>query len=272
MLLFPDCKINLGLYVLSRRKDGYHDIDTVMYPVRGLCDALEIISSERDGVEFSSSGLPTDGAPDDNLCVKAYRAVCRDYAVGGVRMHLHKHIPMGAGLGGGSSDAAFVIRGLSELFGLGLDTARMEALAAGIGSDTAFFVADRPAFARGRGEILSPAPRVLSGYRLVLVKPDEHVSTAEAYRHVVPADPEVPLAEALRLPVRCWREYVRNDFEPSVFRAHPLLREIKEQLYGLGAAYASMSGSGSALYALFDGEAPDLSVFGDLFVYQEDMV
>lgn len=269
MLLFPDCKINIGLRVVSRRADGYHNIETVMYPVRGLCDAIEILPSDCPGVEFVSSGLRVDSPPEKNLCVRAYRAVAEKYPLGGVRIHLHKVVPMGAGLGGGSADAAFVIRGLSELFSLGLSVSEMERLAAGIGSDTAFFVADRPALATGRGEVLSPVSLPLKGYRLMIVKPDEFVSTAEAYSHVVPRVPECPLVEALASSVGTWRERVANDFEASVFRNHPVLAAVKETLYRSGALYASMSGSGAAMYGIFDREVAVPDEFGDMFVYQE---
>jgi len=271
MLLFPDCKINIGLRVVSRRDDGYHEIETVMYPIRGLCDAVEILPSDRPGVEFVSSGLRVDSPSEKNLCVRAYRAVAEKYPLGGVRIHLHKVVPMGAGLGGGSADAAFVIRGLSALFSLGLSGTEMERIAAGIGSDTAFFVADRPALATGRGEVLSPVSLPLSGYRIVIVKPDESVSTAEAYSHVVPRVPERPLVEALSAPVETWRETVANDFEASVFRNHPALASLKETLYRCGALYASMSGSGAAVYGIFDRTAAVPDAFGDVFVHQEIM-
>ena len=269
MLLFPDCKINIGLRIVSRREDGYHNIETVMYPLRGLCDAVEILPSERPGVEFVSSGLLVDSPAEKNLCVRAYRAVSEVCPLGGVRIHLHKTVPMGAGLGGGSADAAFVIRGLCELFSLGLGVGEMERLAAGIGSDTAFFVADRPALATGRGEVLSPVSLPLQGYRLMVVKPDEFVSTAEAYSRVVPCVPERPLVDALAAPIGTWRDSVVNDFESSVFLRHPVLRSVKETLYRIGALYASMSGSGAALYGIFDREVAVPDEFADMFVHQE---
>lgn len=272
MIFFPNAKINLGLHVLAKRPDGYHDLETLMYPVRGLCDALEIIPSEGPGVRFSTSGLAVDGPPEKNLCLRAYEAFRRQFSVGGVRIHLHKAIPMGAGLGGGSADAAWVIRGLADVFELDLSLPVMEEMAAGIGSDTAFFVANRPALATGRGEVLVPVDFSLAGYRLVILKPSFGVSTAQAYARVTPRRPAQPLMELLRQPVAAWRETVVNDFEASVFRQFPLLEQLKQAMYQAGALYAAMSGSGSALFGLFPGGEEVLFLeHNDLFVYQEDM-
>ena len=272
MLLFPNCKINIGLRVVERRADGYHDIETWMVPVRGLCDIVEIVHAPGDGAEFVSSGLAVDCPPEKNLCLRAYRALHERFPIGGVRIHLHKIVPMGAGLGGGSADAAFVVKGLSELFGLNLSRKCMEELCAGIGSDTAFFVANRPALATGRGEILEPVDFSLRGKRLLIVKPAESVSTAEAYAGIAPRRMDRPLLECLNAPVDRWRETVRNDFEPVVFRAHPQLERLRNEMYRRGAVYASMTGSGAAVYGIFDGGAPIDSDFGNVFVYQEDMV
>ena len=272
MIFFPGCKINIGLHVVSKRADGYHDLETLMFPVRGLCDAVEIIRSRTTGVEFTSSGLPVGGPVQKNLCVRAYEQVRRAYPISGVKIHLHKRVPMGAGLGGGSADAACVIRGLSQLFGLRLSISTMEALAAEIGSDTSFFIADRPAIATGRGEVLTPYGLSLQGYRLVIVKPDTGVSTAGAYARVTPHKPEISLTEKLALPVERWRGEIVNDFEESVFPQYPQIGQVKRQLYDLGALYASMSGSGSAVYGIFPRrhEIPT-GVFEKMFVYQEDM-
>lgn len=273
MILFPPCKINLGLRVLAKRADGYHELETLMYPVYGLCDALEIIPSPEGGMRFSASGLAVDAPAQNNLCVRAYEALRQHYAVGGVQMHLHKVVPMGAGLGGGSADAAYVIRGLSELFALDLSQEEMESIAAGIGSDTAFFVSASPALATGRGEILSPVDFSLHGYRLVIVKPPFGVSTAQAYARITPSPVERPLLDCLRQPVATWRTGVVNDFEASVFAQFPRLAQLKEVLYACGALYAAMSGSGSALFGLFPaGEPVRLPGLADEFVYQEDIL
>ena len=186
MLLFPNCKINIGLRVVAKRTDGYHDIETVMYPVRGLCDALEILPDATDDISFTSSGLETGVDPERNICVRAYRAFREACPIGGVRMHLHKTIPMGAGLGGGSADAALTIKGLAELFGVPLTAEQMIRLAAQVGSDVPFFIDGRPTLVTGRGEILAPVAGSPIGHRLVIVKPDESVSTAEAYAGVAP--------------------------------------------------------------------------------------
>ena len=272
MLLFPNCKINLGLRIVSKRADGYHDIETVMYPVENLCDALEILRYDCEDIEFSVSGIRIDGAVEKNICLKAYRVVQREYPqVRGVYMHLHKAIPMGAGLGGGSSDAAYVIRELSDLFGLGIGQSQMERMASEVGSDVPFFVANRPALATGRGERLEPVDRLLAGWQLVLVKPPISVGTAEAYAGVTPRRSERPLTDILyRTPIEQWRECVVNDFEPSVFARYPIIARIKSDLYRLGAVYASMSGSGSTVFGIFDRtKNVDLSCFQDMFVHHE---
>lgn len=272
MILFPNCKINLGLRILSKRVDGYHELETLMYPVSGLCDALEIIPGEGEGVSFSASGLLVDAPVEKNLCVRAYEALRRRYPLGGVKIHLHKKVPMGAGLGGGSADAAYVIRGLSDMFELGLSLSEKEAVAAEIGSDTAFFVSGRPALASGRGEVLRPVEFSLRGYRLVIVKPSFGVSTAQAYAQVKPAPTEVSLWHLLAQPVSAWKDTVFNDFEPSVFAQFPRLKILKQKLYEAGALYAAMSGSGSAIFGLFPGgESVSLSGLSDEFVYQEDI-
>ncbi len=269
MIVFPNCKINIGLRILRRRADGYHDIETVMFPVRGLCDAVELLKKDAPGVEFSSSGLHVASAVEKNLCVRAYNIIRERYGIGGVRMHLHKVVPMGAGLGGGSADATFVLRGLNDLFGLGITDGGLESLAAELGSDTPFFVRNRPVLATGRGEVMKPVDIDLKGYKLAVIKPDIFISTAEAYAGVKPAEPEVSLAALVKRPVSEWRVGIINDFECSVFAREPRLAELKEMLYEQGAVYASMSGSGSALYGIFPPETEIGGLSPDLFVYQE---
>jgi 4-diphosphocytidyl-2-C-methyl-D-erythritol kinase len=234
MIAFPPCKINLGLNVLRRRADNYHDIETCFYPIPWT-DILEVIPSNR--FEFTTSGNVIPG--DDNLCIKAYQLLDAPPA----KIHLHKIIPTGAGLGGGSSDAALTLRLLNDVFALGLSKTQLRSLAAQIGSDCAFFIDDVPMIGTGRGDILTPADISLKGKFIVVVKPDVHVSTAEAYADVVPKESKLDLSDLNAL---------KNDFEESVFEKHPLIGSIKKQLYGAGAMYASMSGSGSAVYAIFD--------------------
>lgn len=256
MLSFPNCKINLGLHVVSKRPDGYHNLETLFLPVP-LTDELEINISETNS--FSQDGIPIVGNPNDNLCVKAYNLLRESYPeqVGSVTIHLKKNIPFGAGLGGGSADAAFTLKMLNELFSLQLSSVQLRAFAARLGADCPFFIDNQPAYATGIGDLLEPFPVNLSGYALLLVKPQDAVSTKEAYSGIVPRDKRtdinpVDLKAALCQPVDLWKEVVVNDFEDSVFPAHPAIAAIKQQLYDCGATYAAMSGSGSTVFGLFN--------------------
>ena len=251
MILRANCKINLGLDILRRRADGYHDLETVMFPVRGLYDEVEVERTDAPGAAFCSEGLVVDCPDESNLCLKAFRLMRDRYGVDGVRIRLAKHVPFGAGLGGGSADATAVVVALDRLFALGLSEKKLIDRAAELGSDTAFFVRNTPQLCTGRGEVMTPFPLDLTGLTLVVVKPDEGVSTREAYAGVRPRVPAVPLAERLRRPVSEWQGLVTNDFEESVFAAHPAIRAVKERLLAEGALYASMSGSGSAVFGLF---------------------
>ena len=250
MKLRANCKINIGLDVLRRREDGFHDVSTVMIPVRELYDELEIEPSA--ALEFAQRGLAVDCPPEENICLKAWRLMHARYGVGPVRLALDKRVPFGAGLGGGSADATAVVAALDALFGLRLAEAERIDCAAALGSDTAFFVRNTPQLCTGRGEVMRPVRPALGGYTLLIVKPDEAVSTREAYAGVRPAVPAESLGELMRLPVAAWQGRVKNDFEPHVFAAHPRLAALKRSLLAAGARYASMSGSGSALFGLFD--------------------
>lgn len=252
MILRANCKINLGLDVLSRREDGYHEVETVMVPVPGLYDEVEVIGREEPGAEFRAEGLAVDCAPEENLCIRAYRLMRKRYGIGGAKIRLDKRVPYGAGLGGGSSDATAVVLALDELFALGLSEAERIACAAELGSDTAFFVRNIPQLCKGRGERMEPIALDLKGLWLAIIKPAEGVSTREAYAGVKPRIPEIPLAERLRRPIGEWQGTITNDFEATVFEARPAIRTAKEELLAAGALYASMSGSGSAVYGLFD--------------------
>lgn len=253
MISFPPCKINIGLNVLSKRPDGYHDIETCFYPVPWT-DILEIIPSET--LTLTYSGLPIPGDATDNLCLKAYEILKKDFDISPVKIHLHKVIPTGAGLGGGSSNAAYTLRLLSSIFNLTLNTNQLKSYASQLGSDCAFFIEDSPMIGTGRGEILNRIQLKLNGKFIVLIKPDVHVSTAEAYAGVKPQlNPENLSVDLTKTDLSEWRDLVKNDFEESVFRNHPFLREIKLKLYKHGAAYASMSGSGSAVYGIFEKSA-----------------
>ena len=267
---FPICKINLGLYVIRRREDGYHDLETVFYPVP-LHDNLSIAPLRMSDAPYALqvAGAPIAGDAESNLIVKVYRQLCEDYELPPLDIYLYKRIPMGAGLGGGSSDAAAMMRLLNDTFSLGMTCEEMERRVARLGADCAFFIQARPSFATGIGDQLTPIDLSLRGWTLVLVKPDTFVSTREAYAGVVPQQPAVPLLEALSQPVETWRAVVKNDFEESVFRAHPEIAAIKETLYDMGAAFALMSGSGSTVFGLFRHHMEGLGeVFPDCYIYQ----
>ncbi len=257
MILNANCKINFGLDVLRRRPDGYHDLETVMFPVLGLYDVVEVERTDGTGAEFVSEGLVVDCSAEDNICLKAFRLMHDRYGVDGVRIRLDKRVPFGAGLGGGSSDGTMVLVALNEIFSLGLSEAELIGCAAELGSDTAFFVRNTPQLCKGRGEQMTPVELNLGGMLLVVVKPDEGVSTREAYSGVVPHVPEVSLGERLKLPLEQWQGVVTNDFEKHILLAHPAIREAKERLLTAGAVYASMSGSGSAVFGLFRGDADE---------------
>jgi 4-diphosphocytidyl-2-C-methyl-D-erythritol kinase len=248
MIAFPNAKINIGLNIISRREDGYHNLETIFYPVR-IKDALEVV--EADTFHFSSTGLTIPGNPEDNLCLKAYRLMSGDRSIPPIHLHLHKNIPIGGGLGGGSADAAFFIRVLNDKFQLNLNKQELMNYAVQIGSDCAFFISNTPAFACGKGEQLTDIALDLSGYFIILVKPPFHVSTAEAYRNIKPHMPSRSLKELIGLPPEQWKEHIINDFETSVFEKYPGIGQIKTALYEAGAIYAAMSGSGSSVYGIF---------------------
>ncbi len=252
MILTANCKINLGLDILRRRADGFHDLETVMVPVPGLSDEVEVTRCSGAGVSFRAEGLAVDCPAEENLCLKAFRLMHARYGVDGAAIRLVKRVPFGAGLGGGSSDATAVVLALDDLFGLRLSEAELIDCAAALGSDTAFFVRNTPQLCTGRGEVMEPFALDLRGWTLAIVKPAEGDSTREAYAGVRPRGPERPLAERLRRPVAEWQGCVTNDFEPHVFAAHPAIRATKAELLAAGAVYASMSGSGSAVFGLFD--------------------
>ena len=254
MKIKANCKINIGLDVLRKREDGYHDLSTVMVPVEGLYDVVEVVPAGGEENEFHSLGLVVDCPAEQNLCIKAARLMQQRYDVGKVSITLDKRVPFGAGLGGGSSDATAVLVAMNEIFSLSLDEPTLIALAAELGSDTAFFVRNSPQLCEGRGEIMTPVDLNLKGLWLVLVKPDEGVSTREAYAGVKPAVPARSLVERLADPITQWQGSVKNDFEASVFAAHPVIADVKQQLLEAGAVYASMSGSGSTVFGLFDSK------------------
>lgn len=266
MINFPQGKINLGLNIIAKRPDGYHNLETCFYPV-GLTDILEIIPAQE--TSFAHSGLVVSGSAEENLCLKAYRVLKNDFGMGNVNMHLHKIIPMGAGLGGGSSDGAATLLMLNEIFELNISKTELEKYASLLGSDCAFFIGNEAKFAEGRGEILSPIELNLKNLFLVLVKPDVHISTAEAYAKIELSKPEHTIPQILKLPVQQWKNHLVNDFEKNIFRKYPVIGSIKEKLYSLGAVYASMTGSGAAVYGIFEKPIDLKSEFSGFFYWGE---
>lgn len=257
MIQFANAKINIGLHILQKRQDGYHNLETVFYPIP-LYDVVEIVESTNTRMEYSGQGIP--GNQSDNLCLHAYRLLQRDFDLPSVTIYLHKTIPVGAGLGGGSSDAVATLTGLNLRFQLGLPSASLEGYARRLGSDCAFFVRNRPSFASGTGDQLEEIDLNLKGYRLLLVKPDIHISTVDAYRMIRPQQPKIALRKAIERPLGEWRTIISNDFEVALFEEYPLLHTLKSTLYEEGALYASMSGSGSAVYGIFPDRLPPSAI------------
>ena len=259
MVLFPNAKINLGLHIGPKREDGYHAIRSVFYPIP-WCDVLELLPGKGNGLQLHLSGMAIEGDPQHNLVARAFDLMQREYGCRGVQAWLHKNIPTGAGLGGGSADAAFMLRAMADLFALDLSPEVLKSLAASLGSDCSFFIDNQPALAQGRGEVLSPCACPLSGYYLAVVHPGAHVPTAWAYQAASPRAALPEPAHALPSDLQAWKDHVVNDFEAVVFARWPEVAALKEAFYARGARYAAMSGSGSAVFGLFE-EGPDLSAF-----------
>jgi len=260
MLSFANAKINLGLLVTEKRDDGYHNIETVFYPIK-LYDVVEITAS--DSFSFRSDGLfIPQGGP--NLCEKAWQLLNADFELKPVRIHLLKNIPIGAGLGGGSSDAAHVLKLIDQFYQLNLTTYQLQGYAAQLGADCPFFIENSPVYATGMGATFAPVELDLSKYRIIVIKPEIHISTAEAYQHIIPQTPTIDIQHVLRLPIQEWKYHLTNDFELGLFQQYPLIEKIKHKLYKSGALYASMSGSGSAVFGIFEEEETDLSGMEDL--------
>ena len=268
MLVFPKAKINLGLRITGKRSDGYHDIETVFYPV-GLSDALELVSDPNgSGDRLTVTGSELPGRKEDNIVLSAVGKLREVYPIPFLNIHLHKIIPAGAGLGGGSSDAAFMIRALNKMFRLSLNRDELKEIAASLGSDCPFLIDCQPAFASGRGEILSPVDNVLDGFYAVLLNPRISISTKEAYENCLPAIPERSLRKLIDIPVSEWKDLIVNDFEKIVFIVHPEIKSIKQALYGSGAIYSSMSGSGSTVYGIFNEKPAIPANLRKLVIYE----
>ena len=257
MLVLPNAKLNLGLYVTQRRPDGFHTLESVFLPLPWT-DALEILPAPTgQPTSLTLTGRPIPGDPATNLCLRAYELLQADFPqLPPVQIYLHKIVPIGAGLGGGSADAAFALKAANELFGLNLSTETLENYARRLGSDCAFFVRNQPVLAVERGDVFEEISLNLAGAGCMVVYPNLHISTGEAYARITPKLPQHPLREALAQPMSSWRDAVSNDFETALTPAHPVLDGIKQQLYAAGATYASMSGSGSAVYGLWESTEP----------------
>lgn len=250
MITFPNAKINIGLDVICKRDDGYHNIESLFIPVP-LKDTLEILPTDGE-LEFTSTGIDLACKEESNLVVKAFRLLQKKYELPNVKIHLHKNIPFGAGLGGGSADAAQVLMMINQMYNLHLTEAQLMTYAAMLGADCAFFIKNTPCIATGIGEVLQPFNIDLTGKYLLLVKPDIAVPTANAYKFIVPQQPVISIADILYMPIEEWKFHLKNDFEASVFIQYPSLKQLKQELYDMGAIYASMSGSGSTIFGIFD--------------------
>jgi 4-diphosphocytidyl-2-C-methyl-D-erythritol kinase len=249
MISFPNCKINLGLNIVEKRADGFHNLETVFYPIP-FFDALEILCAGE--FRFIQTGITIPGDQKDNLCVKAYQLLKSQlHTLTPVHIHLQKTIPLGAGLGGGSSDGAFTLKLLNDIFHLNLSTQQLLDYALRLGSDCPFFILNQPCYATGRGELLQPIELDLSVYSIILINPGIHVNTGWAFSQITPRKPKISVREIVQLPIQYWKNKLINDFEEPVFSAHPLLRSIQEELYKHGALFAAMSGSGSTIFGIF---------------------
>ncbi|MEO6135810.1 MAG: 4-(cytidine 5'-diphospho)-2-C-methyl-D-erythritol kinase [Ginsengibacter sp.] len=263
MVAFPHCKINLGLNILRKREDGYHDIETVFYPIP-IFDIVEIITSE-DKTHFTHSGIDT-GEYENNLCFKAFHLVKNDFPnLPHVAIHLHKVIPIGAGLGGGSSDASFILSLLNDKYNLGISELKLFDYAIQLGSDCPFFLKHQTSFATGRGEILSPLNLDLSGYNIVIINPEIHINTKEIFQKIIPSIPAKRIDKIISQNIKTWRNELVNDFEKVVFPIHFELSEIKNRLYQQGAEYASMTGTGSTLFGIFKKDKKITTSFDDKY-------
>ncbi len=270
MQTYPNAKINLGLNIVEKRPDGYHNIETLFYPIRGLRDEISIqtIADTNLDYRFIADGIQIDGDPHHNLVIKAFQSLSAQHKLPPTELSLIKNIPFGAGLGGGSADAAFTLKALNAYYQLGLSEVELENLAVKIGADCPVFIRNQAVYAQGIGNIFTPIALDLSNYFVALVKPDIHVSTPEAYSLVKPMKPDQSLLEVIKQPISEWKKRLKNDFETSVFSKHPRIGQIKQELYEQGAIYASMSGSGSSVFGLFTHPTKLRSHFPHDYLYE----
>jgi 4-diphosphocytidyl-2-C-methyl-D-erythritol kinase len=266
MIVFPNCKINIGLYITQKRADGYHNLETIFYPIKGLFDALEIKLADR----FSCTVTGVDLAIplEDNIVVKAYRLLQQDFALEPIHIHLHKRIPHGAGLGGGSADASFMLMLCNDFFDLQLSNRQLIDYATELGSDCAFFIRNTASIGKGRGEELLPIDVDLANYKIVLIKPAIYISTKDAFSGIEPKMLDVHLGELIAQPIHTWQQNIVNQFENTVAAIHPIIAEIKNNLYQQGASYASMTGTGSVVYGIFntDIDTAVFEQFGEVYI------
>jgi 4-diphosphocytidyl-2-C-methyl-D-erythritol kinase len=271
MVVFPNCKINIGLNITGKRPDGFHDLQTIFYPI-AIKDALEIIENKTgdEAVIFTSSGNEIDAKPTENLCVSAYQLLKKDFPkLPAVQIHLHKNIPIGAGLGGGSADAAFTLQLLNSKFSLSLSQKDLSKYAATLGSDCAFFLLNKPCYATGRGELVQAVDLNLTSYKILLINPGIHINTVWAFSQLNLSTKKQPeLNQLIKQPIQNWKNQLTNDFEAPVFAAYPEIEFIKNNLYQQGAIYAAMSGSGSSVYGIFEKEKPVLTNFSAHYFYK----
>jgi 4-diphosphocytidyl-2-C-methyl-D-erythritol kinase len=254
MILFPNCKINLGLNVIRKRDDGYHDLETAFYPI-AIKDVLEIIKAKNpnQNIQYSASGFPIEGQQENNLCIKAYQLLKNDFPqLPSIELHLHKTIPQGAGLGGGSSNGTFTLLLLNKKFELNLSTEKLLDYALKLGSDCPFFIINKPCFATRRGEFLTLVDVNLSNYKFIVVNPGIHISTGEAFSLTVPEAVTKSIKDIILQPIDTWRKELKNDFEEPLFKKYIVIKEVKDKMYNAGAVYASMTGSGSTVYGIFE--------------------
>ena len=267
MVRFPNCKVNLGLHILGKREDGYHNLETVFYPVV-VCDALEVLPLHNDShaPQFALSGLPVFGDAGSNLCVKAWYLLKADFPqLPAVSIHLHKAVPMGAGLGGGSADGACMLAMVNEMFSLGLSAESLAQYALQLGSDCPFFLYNKPCFATGRGEVIEPVNLTLPGFYFYIINPNIHINTGEAFRQLLYQDHPQPLQNIIQQPVEEWKEILHNDFEEGIVKRYPVVGDLIQQFYQHGAMYAAMSGSGSTVFGIFKEKPEELVLPDDYF-------
>jgi len=269
MLCFPNAKINIGLNIVSKRSDGYHNLETIFYPVP-LTDILEFVVTEKS-TNICVSGTDLNIPPEKNICIKAYQLLKEDYKLPNLEIYLHKIIPSGAGLGGGSADASFLLKSINQYFKLNIPEKKLIKYASKLGADCAFFLKNKAIFASGTGNVFENIKLDLKGYYIVIIKPDFSISTPEAFKNIIPKYPEISLKELIQFPVSEWKDKIINDFETGLFKTYPLLANLKQKLYDEGALYASMSGSGSTLYGIFKEKPLIKDKFSNVFFWQSKL-